>query len=103
MEFPHLKLIERRNDLLVWELISPGDCDVILARKPDEYDFWNIHDTSDRIIEGRNIGPFNSVDSVINYINENTDDDLTFEIDDGDDEDSAPDPRDTTSDDPNPA
>lgn len=102
MEFPHLKLIERRNGLLVWELLSPDGYEVIIARKPDEYDFWNIHDTSNQIVEGRNIGPFNSIDRVINYINENTDDDLTFGIDDGNDG-SAPDPRDTTSDDSRPA
>jgi hypothetical protein len=44
--------------------------DIIAIAKPEGYDYWNIYDSSDHVVEGHSLGPFSTHDAAVKRVQE---------------------------------
>ena len=59
---------QRTDHTVVWAESFSGEL-VVLA-KPDNYDWWNIFDTTGRVVRGTSLGPFTTVEDGVERIQE---------------------------------
>jgi len=51
-------IIRYTDTMIAWVEAYSGDIVVIAYAENDNHDFWNIYDSTGRVVEGRSMGPY---------------------------------------------
>jgi len=54
------EVIKTTEEMEAWVNSQSGE--IVILAQPPGYDFWNIYDSSGKVVEGRSLGPFRTYD-----------------------------------------